>query len=107
MIAASHTARTRPTTHSLGTSTGAAPVQPYTFRLPRNGQTDPYFGGSRTFWNQRVLPNKSNGGRPPVKSIVEKQPGSKRGIRFILFESAKSYFKRLAENQAPGRPEED
>jgi len=78
-------------------STTAAPI---TFRLPKTGTNDPYFGVPRTFWNQRVLPNKFNKGKPPIKSFVVKTTGSKRGIRLILFESAKRYFQALAAQQA-------
>jgi hypothetical protein len=63
------------------------------------GTQDPYFGAARTFWNARILPNADNNFKPPVRSIVVKEPGSKRGCRFILFESAKAYFDALANNQ--------
>ncbi len=71
----------------------------YSFRLPRPGTVDPYFGGARTFWNENCLACEANGFKPPVKSIVVRKRGATRGIRFILFESAKAYFDRLAEEQ--------
>lgn len=74
--------------------------EPYTFRLPKNNQTDPHFGCTRTFWNEKILPNKLNKGKPPIKSIVERQPGSKRGIRLILYRSARAYFEQLAKSQS-------
>lgn len=72
---------------------------PFSFRLPKAGAVDPFFGGARTFWNQNVLPSPTNGFKPPVKSIVRRQPGAKRGIRFILYESARAYFEGLAWEQ--------
>ena len=68
---------------------------PYSFRLPKPKTTDPIFGGSRTFWNQLILPTPGNGYRPPVKSVSTKKPGAVRGIRFILTESALAWFKKL------------
>lgn len=72
--------------------------KPVCFRLPRVGERDPYFGGSRQFWNTKVLPSL-NGGNPPVKSIVVKRPDAKRGIRFIIYESAAVYFSNLQKQQ--------
>jgi hypothetical protein len=71
-----------------------------TFRLPRNGFLDPVFSGTRSFWNLRVLPCKYNAFTPPVKSVVVKQDGTKRGVRFIFVDSAREYLERLAKEQA-------
>ena len=73
--------------------------RPVTLRLPKNGETDPWFGWSRTFWNQKILPCDANNQKPPIKSIVVKQPGTKRGIRLILFDSARRYVEDLAREQ--------
>jgi hypothetical protein len=73
-------------------------MEPFTFRLPKTGSVDPFFGGSRTFWNEKILPSKNNGS-PQVDSIIIAVPGAKRGIRFILFESAKRFFERIAKEQ--------
>lgn len=73
---------------------------PFSFRLPRNGTVDPYFGCARTCWNELILPSPRNNFCPPVKSIKKAEPGAKRGIRLILFDSAKKYFETLAESQA-------
>lgn len=80
-------------------SENTAALTPVTFRLPPAGSVDPYFGGARTFWNERVLPTPENNFKPPVKSVVVKQRGAKRGIRFIVFTSAKAYFDALAAKQ--------
>ena len=74
--------------------------EPVTFRLPPPGVHDAYFGCARTFWNQNVLPTPENNYCPPVKSFVLKRPGTTRGIRLILFESAKAYFNTLAEESS-------
>lgn len=77
--------------------TTIAPV--ITFRFPRPKEVDPFFGGARTFWNQRT-----SGVKPDVESYVVKQPGCKRGIRFISFESALNYFERLRASQQKDNP---
>jgi hypothetical protein len=74
-------------------------IAPYSFRLPKPNSVDPYFGGSRTFWNQQVLPCPTNGNKPTVKSVTKKQPGAKRGVRFILYQSAVEFFQRLEREQ--------
>ena len=73
----------------------------FSFRLPKSGQTDPFFGGARSYWNSLTLPSAANGFDPPVRSFVDRKPGTRRGVRFILWESALDYFKRLASEQNP------
>lgn len=72
----------------------------FSFRLPKQGQVDPFFGGARSFWNERVLPTRANGFKPPIKSFVDRKPGASRGIRFILWTSALDYFRRLASEES-------
>jgi hypothetical protein len=73
---------------------------PITIRLPKTGQVDPWFGWSRTSWNQKILSSAANSKTPLIKSIVEKRrPGAKRGIRLILFDSARRYVEGLAREQ--------
>ena len=76
------------------------PNEPFSFRLPKTGEKDPWFGQARTAWNQLVLPSKANKGKPPVRSVVQRQPGAKRGVRLIVFASARRYFETLAKAQA-------
>lgn len=72
---------------------------PYSFRLPAEGERDPWFGGSRTFWKQLIRTN--GGGKPAaVKSFTVQQAGAKRGVRFILYESARAYMAAQADQQA-------
>jgi|ERR1051325_6648567 hypothetical protein len=74
------------------------PIEPFTFRLPKDKERDPFFSGSRTFWNGCVLPSR-NKGQPRVQSVVIADPHNKRGVRFIFFASARAYFERLAREQ--------
>ena len=77
--------RQQPTAKKAG---GLTPIAPVCFRLPKDGQRDLYFGGSRTFWKERVLPRPSNQFNPPIKSrVVKRHPQAKTGIRFIDFQS--------------------
>ena len=78
----------------------AKTTQPFTFRLPKSGTVDPWWSFNRSGWNTLVLPNAGNKFRPPVKSIVIKQDGAKRGRRFIIFDSAKAYFEKLQREQS-------
>jgi hypothetical protein len=90
------------TSAALKTDSLAPMMAPYpvTIRLPKNGETDPWFGWTRTSWNQKILECAANEGKPPIKSIVEKKrPGAKRGVRLILFDSARRYVERLAREQ--------
>lgn len=84
---------------NIGPHKGATGI--FSFRLPKHGQLDPYFGGSRSFWNSLILPSQANGFKPPVKSFVDLKPGASRGVRFILWESALARFRRLASEQNP------
>lgn len=72
---------------------------PYSFRVPKPGEVDPYFGAARTFWNERILPTPENGFRPPIRSISDRKKGAIRGVRFIIYESALAYFQKLEAEQ--------
>mgnify|MGYP006447577907 CR=1 FL=1 len=72
--------------------------QPEYFRLPKTGQRDPYFGCSRSRWNQLILPSKANGYNPPIKTLVLSM-GTARGCRLIPFKQAKQYFDNLLVEQ--------
>lgn len=79
---------------------------PFQFRLPKaaprggRGEVDPFFGLNRSAWNGLLLPVEANQFRPPVKSVVVKKRGARRGLRLVLFSSAKEFFDRLAAEQA-------
>jgi hypothetical protein len=55
-------------------------------RLPPVGQRCPVTGLSRAALNAWILPTEANGGKPPVKSFVIRQPGAKTGIRLISYQ---------------------
>jgi hypothetical protein len=70
-------------------------ITPVCFRIPKPGQTDPYFGGTRTFWFERTRATEANNFTPDVKSrLVKRHPGAKTGIRFIDFKSAVDWFEK-------------
>jgi len=93
------------TTSQTNTVAAKPPRFPLQFRLPPPGQVDPWFQFNRSAWNALILPNVSNEFRPPVKSITSRQPGKKRGIRIVIFSSAKAYFDRLRAEQL-NRPDQ-
>jgi len=86
-------------------------AEPLAFRLPsarRKTDTvtevDPYWGGNRSFWNERVIPTPRNNFKPPILSYVDRKKGARTGIRFVDFASAKAYFEKIrqpAEDQKP------
>ena|SRR5579859_1302357 len=79
-------------------------IAPVAFRLPKIGQQDPYFGGTRTFWNELILASQRNGFNPPVRSFVKrKHPRAKTGIRFIDFQSALAWFETLKQEPGSGQ----
>ena len=68
-------------------------IEPICFRLPKPKERDHFFGCSRTFWNEKILPTKRNGYAPQIKSfVVESFQGAQWGVRLIDFASAKSWF---------------
>ncbi len=84
---------------------------PFQFRLPRaparggRGEVDPFFGLNRSGWNSLLLSTEANGYRPAVKSVVIKKRNARRGIRLVVFASAKSYFDRLHAEQGAAEPQ--
>ena len=59
---------------------------------------DPYFGLSRSTWNNLILPSKAIRQPAQVDSTVVKSGYSDHGIRLIDFESAKNWYLRIREN---------
>lgn len=53
-------------------------------------------GLSRSSMNNLILPNSSNGNRPPVRSAVLRKSGAIRGIRLIHRESLLEHLESLA-----------
>jgi len=71
----------------------AVELRPYSFRLPANGEQDPWFGCTRTFWAERIreAPTKP----AEVKSWSHRRTlRDKRGIRLIDYFSAREYMEQ-------------
>jgi hypothetical protein len=75
------------------------PKYPFYFRLPPPGQVDPWFQLNRSAWNALILPSASNNFSAPIDSISTGAPSKKRGIRLVVFASAKAYFDNLYKEQ--------
>jgi hypothetical protein len=69
-------------------------VEPEYIRLPRPGQRDPYFGLSRSYLNELILPCKANSYRPSVKSAVLRKKGARTGVRLIHLQSLREFIKK-------------
>lgn len=78
----------------------AVPIEPETIRLPKKGEADPYFNMRRSALNCLVLPCAENDFKPPVRSYVLRQKGSRTGIRLIDFQSLKQYVHASVERAA-------
>jgi len=70
-------------------------------RLPKAGSLCWLSGLSRSKLNQLILPCAENGSRPPVRSVVLRQPGRIKGVRLIHVASLLAYI----EAQDTGRKE--
>lgn len=76
------------------------PIEPEFIRLPRTGQRDPLFGLSRGYLNYLILPSRSNGFKPKVRSCVLRKKGAKSGVRLIEVKSLREYIRSNAEQTA-------
>ena len=70
---------------------------PSFIRLPAERERCPWTGMSRGTMNMLVL-----GDKPPVRSVVLRQPGSKRGVRLIQLSSLLAYLHREMAAQLEG-----
>jgi hypothetical protein len=70
-------------------------------RLPPAGHTDPIFALKRAFLNSLILPCHENAWRPPVKSIVLKRKGTRKGVRLIEIASLRAFIQAQVELQRP------
>lgn len=68
-------------------------------RVPGPDGVDPIFSISRDTMMDLVLPRVCNGFKPPVRSLLIKKPGAKRGIRYVNVASLRAYMANL-ESQA-------
>jgi len=70
-----------------------APIVPEFLRLPKPGELCAHCGMTRTAINELILPTKSNGNKPAVKSFVLRRKGAKTGIRLVDYESLRAYIR--------------
>src|SRR5690348_6803105 len=72
-------------------------------RLPQPGQTDPIFALKRSYLNLLVLPCRENSYRPPVKSILLRRKGTRKGVRLIEIASLRAYIRQQMEEDEKAR----
>ena len=65
-------------------------------RVPPSGEHDPIFALKRSFLNLLILPCRENNWRPPVKSVVIKRKGSRKGVRLVEIVSLRAYIEEQA-----------
>jgi hypothetical protein len=80
----------------------AVVIRPAFIRLPKPGRECPFSHLSRTGLVNLCVPNKINGFKPPVRSIVLRQanPKSKRGARLVDYDSLIAYLRGLEKKAA-------
>jgi len=64
-------------------------TRPVSFRLPKPGERDPYFGLSRTFYYELEKAGE-------IRFIRLKKRGYARGVVLIPFDQVRSYLQRNA-----------
>ena len=80
---------TAPLTASL--ARGAMPIIPEAFRLPRQGQRDPYFGLSRAWYYEAEKAGL-------LKLIRLRKRGNLRGVTLVPFEAVAELVRQAAED---------
>lgn len=70
----------------------AQTVTPEYIRLPPSGEQELCFGLTRSYLNLLILPSKENDFRPPVRSSVLRQLGSKTGVRLVNVASLRGHL---------------
>ena len=78
-----HTSDLRPLTSDLC----LVELRPYSFRLPKPEERDPWFGGSETFWNELI-----NCDPPEVESFQLMRKSDVLRIRMIDYASARAWI---------------
>jgi hypothetical protein len=74
------------------TSAQATTIRPETFRLPKPGVTDPYFGFSRSFYYQAEA-------RRWLKLIRIRNGEKKRGVTLIPYAAVEAFVRSKMEAQ--------
>jgi hypothetical protein len=67
---------------------GSGYIKPETFRLPKPGQQDPYFGLSRTAYYELEATGA-------IRFIRLRKRGNTRGIVLIPFDQVRDYLRRI------------
>jgi hypothetical protein len=75
----------------MTTTTSEGAVRPVTFRLPRPGVPDPFFGFSRSFYYQLEK-------RGAIK-LVRITDGGKRGVTLVPFDAVAAFIRAQMEEQ--------
>jgi hypothetical protein len=70
-------------------SSGNNNIKPETFRLPKSGERDPYFGLSRTAYYELEAEGA-------IRFIRLRKRGNSRGITLIPFDEVQNYMRRAA-----------
>jgi hypothetical protein len=69
---------------------------PIWIRVPAPGRRCYWTGLSKNALNELILPRRSNGGHPPVKSILLTLSGKRgRGVRLVSLKSLLSFLKGM------------
>lgn len=84
-------------------------VCPEYIRLPKCGTLCPWTGLSRSKLNELILPSRTNGHCPPVRSLSLRKRNQVKAVRLISFDSLLSHLRSLethsgrsTTNEAPG-----
>jgi hypothetical protein len=76
--------------------------RPEFLRLPKPYERCRFTGLSRPSLEELCIPSERNDFRPPVKSLLLRKRGAKRGIRLVNFDSLLDYLHKLeAETENP------
>ena len=74
----------------LGDRYALGPARPETFRLPRGGGVDPYFGFTRTFYYNGEISGR-------WRLIRIKAPGTRRGITLVPYSEVQEFVRKQRE----------
>lgn len=78
----------------------SAPATPILTSVPKEGAKCPYTNLSRSIILDLILPRDWHHGPPPVRSILIRKPGTRRGLRRVFLDSLLAYCDQEANRQA-------
>jgi hypothetical protein len=73
----------------VGAKLYATNIKPETFRLPKPGERDPFFGLSRSFYYELEAAGK-------IRLIRLRKRGNTRGITLIPYDEVRNYLRRAS-----------